>query len=137
MGDKTVSDKRKGDGKSVGWSERVRYITDFDEIMQYVESKNGFHDCRIGGFTFNMEENTAKFFVESVSSEKESVPGTDKIWNFEFSEIKSFDFDMDIVAGFWIYDVCQGDGLGEIVFLADGGYINISAKKISVGIPGN
>lgn len=84
-----------------------------------------------------MEEKTAKFFVESVSSENESASDTDKIWDFEFSGIKSFDFDMDIVAGFWIYDVCRGDGLDEIAFSADGGYINISAKKISVGIPEN
>ena len=129
--------KTKGEGNFVGWSKRVRYITDFDEIMQYIALQNDFYDCRIGGFSFNMEEKTAKLYVESVSAEKGNVPDTDKIWDFEFTEIKSFDFDMDIAAGFWIYEVCRGDDLNEMVFSADGGSITISAKNISVGIPEN
>ena len=115
----------------------MRYLTDFDEIMQYIASQNDFHDCRIGGFSLNMEEKTAKLYVESVSAEKGNVHDTEKIWDFEFTDIKSFVFDMDIVAGFWIYEVCRGEGFDEIVFSADGGSITISAKNISVGIPEN
>ena len=44
---------------------------------------------------------------------------------------------MDIAAGFWIYEICRGEGVNEIVFSADGGSITISAKNISVGIPEN
>ena len=68
---------------------------------------------------------------------KGNVPDTDKIRDFEFTEIKRFNFDMDIAAGVWIYEVCQGDDLNEIVFSADGGSITISAKNISVGMSEN
>ena len=44
------------------WTERERVITNFDEAIEYIESKECFHDYRLGNI--DIGENCIKIMIE-------------------------------------------------------------------------
>lgn len=42
---------------------------------------------------------------------------------------------VDVVMGFWIYEVGRGEKPNEIVFNLDSGFLGIAAEQIGFGVP--
>lgn len=72
---------------------------------------------------------------------EEVVPGakiqdsTGLVWDFHFKGVTSFEMSVDVVMGFWIYEVERGEKPNEIAFNLDSGFLGIAAEHIEFGIP--
>ena len=117
------------------FTKRERYLDSYDDIVTYLKDFD-FHDYRVGGFEFDLEQNKMQIFVEEVIPGKKLEDSAGKIWDFTFRYIEKCSFNLDLVLGLYIYDLHGGNEPGEIVLEGDGGNIYVASKEVSLGIPG-
>lgn len=113
------------------WTERERYITSFDEIKEYIEQVNFFHDHRVGNVEYNGKE--AKITVEEIVSAEHISESAGNIWDFTITVIESFQMNCDCAFTWFLNEVTLEDG--ELVLNCTNGYVSIKAKEIKLGIP--
>ena len=118
----------------MGWTKAERYITDYTEIGQYLEEMDGFHDYQIGNL--EIKNNTlVRVFVEEVIPGKKLQDSTGKIWEWEFEDIRKFEFECDCAMRLYIDELHTGDEDGEILFELHNGYISVTVEKIGLRVP--
>jgi len=118
----------------MGWTDALRYITDFEEAIQYFDEMDGFHDYRIGNIVYKDGKN-ADIFIEEVIPGKKLQDNTGKAWKCSFEGVKSFEIECDSAVGFYIGDIYGNATREEISFELINGYIKIVAERINVRIP--
>ena len=118
----------------MGWTDALRYITDYDEIVQYFDEMAGFHDYQLGNIVYKDDKN-AEIFIEEVIPGKKLQDKTGKIWQCSFEGVRIFEIDCDSAVAFNIFEVHGGETTGEIIFGLINGNIRIIADKIKVRIP--
>lgn len=113
------------------WTERERYITSFDEINDYIEKVDFFHDHRIGNVEYDGK--VAKITVEEIVPDKHISESAGSIWDFTITGIESYQMNCDCAFTWFLNEVTIEDG--ELVFNCTNGYVSIKAKEIKLGIP--
>lgn len=117
----------------MGWTERKERLTSFKSIMDYIEKENYFHDYRIGNIHYS--ENEVDLTIEEVIAGKKIQDSTGLVWDFHFRGVTFFIMSVDVVLGFWIWEVTSGNKPNEIEFNLDSGIISVAAEYIELGIP--
>ena len=118
----------------MGWTDALRYITDYDEAIQYFDEMDGFHDYRIGHIVYKDGKN-ADIFIEEVIPGKKIPDNTGKVWECSFEDVKNFEISCDSAMHFYIGDIYGGETQGEVMFELTNGYIRILADRIIVRVP--
>ena len=113
------------------WTERERYIECVDEIKDYLESIDNFHDYRIGHLHYADRE--ATITVEEYIPNSRISKTTGLIWDFEFKNVEVFKIDSDCVLQDWITEINLENN--EFVFGCTNGYIVIKAEQVKLGLP--
>ncbi len=117
----------------MAWTERKEIMTSYEEIVNYLENENCFHDDRIGNICYIGSE--AVVTIEEVLPGAKNQDSDGLIWDFHFKNVTSFEFSVDTVLGFWIFEVGRGDQPNEIAFHLHSGFLGIAAEEITFGIP--
>ena len=91
----------------MGWTERKEILTSFKSIMDYIEKEDYFHDYRIG--TIHYLENEVELTIEEVIPGAKIQDSTGLVWDFHFKGVTFFKISVDIVMGFWIWEVTHGN----------------------------
>jgi len=117
----------------MGWTEREKVLTSYEEIIKYLEDEKCFHDYRIGNIYYDGSK--ADVTIEEVIPGKRLQDSTGRVWDFHFKEVTSFEMSVDVVLGFWIFEVGRGEKDKEIHFDLDSGFLDISAEQFEFGIP--
>ncbi|EUB16450.1 hypothetical protein HMPREF1508_1251 [Shuttleworthella sp. MSX8B] len=117
----------------MGWTERETVLTSYEEIIKYLEDQDGFHDYRIGNVHYDGSK--ADVTIEEVVPGAKIQDSTGLVWDFHFKGVTSFEMSVDVVMGFWIYEVERGEKPNEIAFNLDSGFLGIAAEHIEFGIP--
>ena len=115
------------------WTDRIETKTDYTDILEYLELMDGFHDYRIGYIDYDGEK--ARITVEEVLPGKDLKDDAGLIWDFACEKVRDYHFHVDCQLSFYIYEVVKGNESGRLFFELNGGYIDICANKISLGIP--
>lgn len=115
------------------WTERLKTISNFHEAMSYIESKDDFHDYRLGNIEVhkNKNRNTITIMVEEDTGNKHNQNA--HIWSFSFNNTSEEQFEMDCVIPAYISEIEIEDHL--ITFNLNNGYISFKADEILLGIP--
>ena len=113
------------------WTERERYIESFEEIREYLQDIDFFHEHRIGNVRYDGAE--AKITVEEIITDKHISESAGSVWDFEIKGIVSFQMDCDCAFTYFLNEVIMDDE--ELVFNCTNGYIAIKATGIRLGIP--
>lgn len=117
----------------MGWTERKKILTSYEEIVEYLKTKDGFHDNRIGYVDYNGSD--ASVTVEQFIPGAKPQDSTALIWDFHFKGVTCFEISVDVVAGLIVSEAEGGTRRNEIVFDLDSGFISIAADQIKLGIP--
>lgn len=117
----------------MGWTERREIKNNYQDIVEYLDSMDSFHDYRIGNVDY--DENSVDITIEEVLPGRKIQDDTGLIWDFHFENISKFIFSVDCVIGFWISEVGRGNAPGEVTFNLNNGIISVVAEKITLGIP--
>ncbi|MCI7326284.1 MAG: hypothetical protein MR537_01390 [Clostridiales bacterium] len=117
----------------MGWTEREKILTSYEEIIKYLEDEDYFHDYRIGNVHY--DGSNADITIEEVIPGAKIQDSTGLVWDFHFKDVTSFEMSVDVVMGFWIYEVERGEKPNEIAFNLDSGFLGIAAEQIEFGIP--
>ena len=117
----------------MGWTEREKILTSYEEIVKYLEDEDYFHDYRIGNVSY--DGNNADVTIEEVIPGAKIQDSTGLMWDCYFKGVTSFEMSVDAVMGFWICEVERGENPNEIVFNFDSGFLGIAAEQIEFGIP--
>ena len=117
----------------MAWTKRKEIPTSYEDIINYVENENSFHDYRIGNICHN--ETETEITIEEVLPGREIPDNTGLIWDFHFKGVTSFEMNVDVVLGMWVFDVDRGDKPNEIAFNLHSGNIYVVAEQIELGIP--
>lgn len=91
----------------MGWTEHKEILTPFKSIMDYIEKEDSFHDYRIG--TIHYLENEVELTIEEVIPGAKIQDSTGFVWDFHFKGVTFFKISVDIVMGFWIWEVTHGN----------------------------
>lgn len=113
------------------WTERERYIEHFNEIQDYLEYMDNFHDYRIGNLNF--KDGEAEITVEEYIPNSHISETAGLIWNFKFKNIEEFEINSDCVLQWWIAEINLENK--EFVFECTNGCIAIKAAQVKLGIP--
>ena len=116
----------------MGWTERREIKNNYQDIVEYLDSMDGFHDYRIGDVEYKGD--SANIMIEEVLPGRKIQDDTGLIWDFHFEKISKFIFSVDCVVGFWISEVERGNAPREILFNLNNGIISVVAEKITLGI---
>lgn len=73
--------------------------------------------------------------IEEIIPDAKIQDSTGLVWDFHFKSVTSFEMSVDVVTGFWIYEVGRGEKPNEIVFNLDSGSLGIAAEQIEFGVP--
>ena len=111
------------------WTERERVLTNFDEAIEYIESKECFHDYRLGNI--DIGENCIKIMIEEDTGNEHN--NNAHIWDFSFHQTSNLKVVMDCVLTPYIDEVSIENQ--EMVFSLTNGCIIFQAEDISLGIP--
>ena len=117
----------------MGWTEREKILTSYEEIVKYLEDKDCFHDYRVGNVFY--DGINADVTIEEIIPGAKIQDSTGLVWNFHFKSVTSFEMSVDVVMGFWIYEVGRGKKPNEIVSNLDSGFLGIAAEQIEFGVP--
>lgn len=115
------------------WTDALKYISDFDEIVRYLDEMDRFHDYRVGNIEHR--DGKASIFIEEVIQEKSLQESTGKIWKCDFEGIKVFEIVCDSAMQFYIGEVHGGSEKGEVMFELTNGYIRIVAETVCLRVP--
>ena len=63
------------------WTEREKYLTDFNQIKKHIEDQDGFHDCTLGSFSIKENRKTRFTIEEVIDSRNYPKEGTGKVWD--------------------------------------------------------
>jgi hypothetical protein len=113
------------------WTEREKYIECFNEIQDYLETMDNFHDYRIGHLHY--AERKATITVEEYIPNSHISKTAGLIWDFEFKNVEEFKIDNDCVLQGWITEINLENK--EFVFGCTNGYIVIKAEQVKLGVP--
>lgn len=113
------------------WTEREMYIKDFDEIREYLVSKDNFHDFRVGNLHYADKE--ATIMIEEDVPNPHASKTVALVWDFSFQNIEQIEIDMDCVLGSWITEINVENN--EFVFNCTNGCVAIKAEQAKVGVP--
>ena len=113
------------------WTERERYITSFEEIKEYLEQMDCFHDYRIGNVEYGGK--LAKITVEEIVPAEHVSESTSSVWDFTITGIESYKMNCDCAFTWFLNEVTLEDD--ELVFNCTNGYVSIKAAEIKLGIP--
>lgn len=110
-------------------------ISDYSDIIKFIEKNNDFHDMRIGGLDYDSEKGTAKIFLEEVDGSKK-ISEDDVLYQyiFEVEEIERFRINSDIALRTYVME-CLGSEDQEITLALTNGEIVFKAKKIRLSVP--
>lgn len=111
------------------WTKREKIINNFDEVISYIKSQDGFHDYRLGNIEFN--ENTIQIMIEEDTRNKHNENA--HIWDFNFKEISELKVSMDCIIPAFISEVDIGGHFVKVGL--NNGYISFRAMEISLGVP--
>ena len=117
----------------MGWTKRSEMKNNYHDIVEYLNSMDGFHDYRIGNVKYDGD--SANITIEEVLPGRKLQDSTCLIWDFHFEKINKFIFSVDCVSGFWISEIEGSNVLGEVIFNLHSGIISVVAEKIILGIP--
>lgn len=117
------------------WTEREKYLTDFNQIKKHIEDQDGFHDCTLGSFSIK-ENGKIRFTIEEViDSRNYPKEGTGKVWDLEADGVSNLRLDIDTAMCFWITEIVPLDnGIGLSIGGVNG-YIEFEAVRFELGIP--
>lgn len=111
------------------WTERIKVINDYNEIVQYIESMDCFHDFRLGHIA--IIENKFDIFVEEYTNDLHNSGA--HIWNFSFGNISDLKIKMDCALPSIITEIEIKSSLVTIGLT--NGYISFRTNDLSLGIP--
>ena len=113
------------------WTEREKYISEHNEIKEYLEAMDAFHDYRIGNI--EVADNYVILTIEEIVPAKHIADTAGQIWDFKFEEVIKLKMNNDCVGAFFIDEITMEDG--AIIFSCTNGCIQIKAAHIQIGIP--
>ncbi len=110
-------------------------ISNYSDMIKFIEENNDFHDMRIGGFDYDSEKATARIILEEVDGNKK-MPEDDVLYQyiFEIEEIERFKINSDIALRTYVME-CLGSEDQEITLGLSNGEIVFKAKKIKLSVP--
>ena len=113
------------------WTERIRYINSINEIKDYVENMDCFHDYVFGHFDY--DGNKACIMLETMPAKKDISNDNGLVWDFNFINVTSFYIDHDCYFRFFNKELVIEEN--EFIFELDQGMIRIKADNVTLGIP--
>ena len=113
------------------WTEREKYISEHNEIKEYLEAMDAFHDYRIGNIA--VAEECITITVEEIVPAKHVSESAGQIWDFNFKDIEKLKMNNDCVGSFIITEITMEDD--AIIFGCTNGCFEIKANSIQIGIP--
>lgn len=116
-------------GLAIMWTERLKVLDDYHEIISYIKSMDYFHDFRLG--TIELGENAAKITIES--DFKNSHNQNALIWNFSFDNISDLKVEIDCIIPSYIMEI-EIEGYLVIINL-NNGFFSFKMENMSLGIP--
>lgn len=116
------------------WTPRSHYITESQDLIEFLSKEGYFHDFLIGSFTYNSEKDFIELTIEEDFTKEDILNSPSLIWDFECQGISSFRMDsMDGLSKWWIYEVLF-DGK-RLQFQLVNGYFAFDVEKFIFGIP--
>jgi hypothetical protein len=107
------------------WTDRLKVLNEYNEILQYIESMHFFHDFRISNITMH-----EKMLIVMIEEDKTKNA---LIWNFTFNDISDLKFEIDCVLFSFVTEIEIHDNSVMIGLI--NGYISFNVKSLSIGIP--
>lgn len=107
------------------WTERAKTLSDYSEVISYIEFHDCFHDYILGNIQISNSE--IKIFIE------EDKKNDAHVWNLSFFNTSDFKMEMDCVLPAYITEIEINNHIVSIGL--NNGYISFYAKGISLGIP--
>lgn len=111
------------------WTERLKVLDDYHEIISYIKFMDYFHDFRLG--TIELGENAAKITIES--DFKNSHNQNALIWNFSFDNISDLKAEIDCVIPSYIMEIEIEKYL--VMVNLNNGFLSFKMENMSLGIP--
>lgn len=116
------------------WTPRSHYITDSQDLIEFLNKEGCFHDFLIGSFTYNSQKDLIKLTIEEDFTMEDISNSPSLIWDLECQGISSFRMDsMDGLSKWWIYEVLF-DGK-RLQFQLVNGYFSFDVENFIFGIP--
>ena len=114
------------------YTQREKELHTYNDIEDYLNSMDNFHDYKLGNFEYDKASNICVCIETDhnpINSSKEGL-----VWDFNFEKVTDFSFSMDVMIGSWVDEITVETD-SKIVFALTNGYISVSAEKIKLGIP--
>ena len=112
---------------------KYQAISGIDNVLQYLDDMDGFHDYPIGNLTY--DGSTFSITIEEVL-EGEDWPNESngRVWMLEFSHVSDIDIEIDVPLGLWIDDINMNDD-GAFVIQCNQGTVTILANSVELSAP--
>lgn len=118
------------------WTKRIGYITNSEQLTDYLSSLEHFHDSLIGSFSYDSKTASIRLTIEEDCLAESPSNALALIWNLECQGVTSFRMeDMEGLSQ-WRIDEILYDGT-NFQFQLVNGYFSFSAESISFGLPHN
>lgn len=116
------------------WTRRIRYITDPEQLAEYLVSVGHFHDGLIGSFSYDSTSASLRLTIEEDCLAESPSNAPALVWDLECQGVTGFRMqDMEGLSRWWIYEVLY-DGT-TFQFQLVNGYFAFSAECFKLGIP--
>ncbi|HFR3702325.1 TPA: hypothetical protein ACHVE0_001310 [Streptococcus suis] len=116
------------------WTRRIRYITDPEQLAEYLVSVGQFHDYLIGSFSYDSQSASLRLTIEEDCLAESPSNAPALVWDLECPGVTDFRMqDMEGLSRWWIYEVLY-DGT-TCQFQLVNGYFSFSAESFKLGIP--
>ncbi|HFR3747901.1 TPA: hypothetical protein ACHVGK_000927 [Streptococcus suis] len=116
------------------WTRRIRYITDPEQLAEYLVSVGQFHDYLIGSFSYDSQSASLRLTIEEDCLAESPSNAPALVWDLECQGVTDFRMqDMEGLSRWWIYEVLY-DGT-TCQFQLVNGYFSFSAESFKLEIP--
>ncbi|HFI0394768.1 TPA: hypothetical protein ACGOYV_001550 [Streptococcus suis] len=116
------------------WTKRIRYITDPEQLAEYLVSVGHFHDDLVGSFSYDSQSASLRLTIEEDCLVESPSNEPALVWDLDCHGVTDFRMqDMEGLSRWWIYEVLYNGTTFQ--FQLVNGYFAFSAESFTLGIP--
>lgn len=116
------------------WTKRIHYLTEVNELSDYLKKVNNFTDCIISSFSFYSEKQFLYLTIEGDETSSDFTNSSSPVWDLKCEGVSDFLMkDMGGLSKWWLHALYFEDNYLHFHLLD--GYFSFKVASFKLGIP--
>jgi hypothetical protein len=120
--------------EKIMWTKRIHYLTEVNELSDYLKKVNNFTDCIISSFSFNSDQQFLYLTIEEDRTSSDFTNSSSLVWDLKCEGVSDFLMkDMGGLSKWWLHALYLEDNYLHFHLLD--GYFSFKVTDFKLGIP--